>query len=252
MLGSWLLLCPAQELKFMAPFFPNKRLGKGKGKASSVGRAQEPSGARLGTPRACATALALSPSEELQSQHIPVTTRRRRLPHVYPEGRPLFLTWYLHGSVPPGRYPPPGKLNSGRAFVWMDRYLDTVRTGPHYLRQPRVAELVVDALRRGDQELHHYELLSYVVMSNHVHTLVTPKTPPTAFLRSLKSFTARMANKLLGRVGQPFWQRESYDHWIRNGREMSRVTAYIENNPVKAGLVTDPRDYPWSSAAGKG
>ncbi len=97
----------------------------------------------------------------------------------------MFLTWHLYGSVPAGRYPLPGKPNAGRAFVWMDRYVDTVRTGPHYLRQPRVAELVVTALRRGDEELDHYELLSYVVMSNHAHMLVTPKTPPSAFPRSV-------------------------------------------------------------------
>src|SRR4051794_28773542 len=52
---------------------------------------------------------------------------RRRLPHVYPEGKWLFPTWHLHGSLPQTRYPPPGKLSAGEAFVWMDRYLDTTR-----------------------------------------------------------------------------------------------------------------------------
>ena len=45
------------------------------------------------------------------------------------------------------------------------------------------------------------------------------------------------------------WRRESYDHWERNEREWHRIKAYIENNPVKAGLVIEAQAYPWSSAA---
>jgi hypothetical protein len=52
---------------------------------------------------------------------------RRRLPHRYPEGKWLCLTWHLHGSLPHSMYPPPGLVNSGKAFVWMDRYLDIAR-----------------------------------------------------------------------------------------------------------------------------
>ena len=55
--------------------------------------------------------------------------------------------------------------------------------------------------------------------------------------QGLKGYTAREANRLLGRTGQPFWQGESYDHWVRDETEFIRIIAYIENNPVKAGLV---------------
>ena len=66
---------------------------------------------------------------------------RRRLPHLYLENTPLFLTWHLYGSLPHKLYPPPGKQNSGKAFVWMDRYLDSARTGPLFLRQEAIARL---------------------------------------------------------------------------------------------------------------
>jgi hypothetical protein len=56
----------------------------------------------------------------------------------------------------------------------------------------------------------------------------------------LKSWTARQANQLLGRSGQPFWQDESYDHWVRNRRQRDRMVRYIEDNPVSAGLVASP------------
>ncbi|MGH9629139.1 MAG: transposase, partial [Bryobacteraceae bacterium] len=136
---------------------------------------------------------------------------------------------------------------AGKAFVWIDRHLDSARSGPMFLKQEAIARLTVLSLHKG-QELGHYILHAYVVMPNHVHVLLTPLVPPSRLLGSLKGFTAREANKLLGRTGEPFWQGESYDHWVRNQGEFSRIQAYIENNPVAAGLVAAAPNYPWSSA----
>ena len=47
---------------------------------------------------------------------------------------------------------------------------------------------------------------------------------------------------------QPFWQTESYDHSVRDLLEGQRIRAYIENNPVEAGLAAHAEEYPWSSA----
>ena len=173
---------------------------------------------------------------------------RRRLPHLYLEGKWLFLTWHLHGSLPQALYPPARKLSDGQAFVWMDRALDTARNGPLFLRQPRIAQIVVDSLRRG-ADLGHYELGAWVIMANHVHVLLRPNVPPSRLLQSLKGFTAREANRALGRTGEAFWQAESYDHWVRDDGELARITAYIANNPVRAELVARAEDYPWSSTS---
>jgi putative transposase len=177
--------------------------------------------------------------------------QRRRLPHVWAEGKCLLVTWYLHGSLPRAHYPPPGKPNAGRAFVWMDRYLDAARSGPLFLKQAPIARLVVDAISYGAQHLQYYDLEAFVVMANHVHLLVLPRVRPSRFLQTLKGYTAREANRLLGRTGQPFWQPESYDHLVRDDRELDRIKEYIEKNPVKAGLVSNAEDYPWSSAGVK-
>ena len=88
-------------------------------------------------------------------------------------------------------------------------------------------------------------------MANHVHLLILPRVALSRLMQTLKGYTAREANKLLGRTGQRFWQAESYDRWVRDSREAERIRAYVENNPVKAGLVLRPEDYQWSSARGR-
>jgi putative transposase len=173
---------------------------------------------------------------------------RRRLPHYYSQGEWLFVTCHLHGSLPHAKYPPPGKMNSGAAFVWMDRYLDSASTGPRYLAQRPVAQIVARSLHRGVL-LGHYDLAAYVVMSNHIHLLLLPKIAPSRLLQSLKGATAKEANRILGRTGETFWQAESYDRWVRDEAEWKRIVAYIEHNPVKAGLVLHAEDYEWSSAS---
>lgn len=167
----------------------------------------------------------------------------RRLPHIFDEGSSLFITWHLHGSLPRERYPPPGKMNSGAAFVWMDRYMDTAREGPQWLMRAEIATVVECALRSEGSDLH-----AYVVMPNHVLVLLTPKIAPAKLMQSIKGVSARAANQILGISGTPFWQHESYDHMVRTPTEFTKIRSYIENNPVKAGLVVTAEEYRWSSA----
>jgi len=67
-------------------------------------------------------------------------------------------------------------------------------------------------------------------------------------MRWLKGRTSRVANRILGRTGASFWQEESFDHWIRNSEEFSYLVQYVENNPLKAGLVEAKEQWRWSSA----
>jgi REP element-mobilizing transposase RayT len=172
----------------------------------------------------------------------------RRLPHWHPKGRDVFITWRLHGTLPKSRFVPPNGLTSGQAFACLDRLLDRASYGPSWLRRPEVARCVDDALHYASSDLRHFDLHAYVVMPNHVHVLITPLAPVPKIMHSLKGYTAREANLLLDRTGLPFWQRESYDHWVRDG-EFERIRRYIELNPVRAGLVGEACLYPWSSAA---
>jgi putative DNA methylase len=163
-------------------------------------------------------------------------------------GQPLFVTFRLHDSLPANRVFLPDRLTSGQAFVAMDRVLDRAETGARYLGIPEIAALVVESIRDGERRFHRYELHAFLVMQNHVHILVTPSVMATRWLGPLKGFTAYEANRILGRPGKPFWQHEGYDHLVRSAEEFRRIRRYIENNPVRAGLVTDPGDFEWSSA----
>jgi REP element-mobilizing transposase RayT len=172
----------------------------------------------------------------------------RHLPHLYDTERPVFVTWRLYDSLPPHRAFPAAALTSGQAFHAMDRLLDETRTGAFYLRQPAVADMVVDAIEYNANTLGHYALHALVVMPNQVHLLATPVVALPKLTRSLKGITSKRANAMLALTGRHFWQEESYDHLVRNEREFERIRSYIEENPVRAGLVNVAGEFRWSSA----
>jgi REP element-mobilizing transposase RayT len=130
----------------------------------------------------------------------------------------------------------------------MDRLLDETRSGRFYLRQPAIAEMVVEAIHYNANALGHYRLHAFVIMPNHVHLLCTPTVALPKLTRSLKGITAKRANAILALTGSPFGQEESYDHLVRHKREFERIRNYIEENPVRAGLVSEAGEYRWSSA----
>jgi hypothetical protein len=78
--------------------------------------------------------------------------------------------------------------------------------------------------------------------------LIFPEAALNRITHSLKNFTAVKANQILQRTGRPFWQDESFDHWVRNRIDLEKIQSYIENNPVKAGLVKRSEDWPWSAS----
>ena|SRR5689334_2926092 len=76
---------------------------------------------------------------------------------------------------------------------------------------------------------------------------ILPEHPLGPIVSSWKRFTARKANQQLGRSGA-FWQTEYWDRFVRNGTHFSAAQDYIDNNPVKAGLVSEPKLWPYGSA----
>ncbi|MDZ7293024.1 MAG: transposase [candidate division KSB1 bacterium] len=129
----------------------------------------------------------------------------------------------------------------------MQAYLDA-GMGKCWLKRDDIGGLVVKAIRFFEGK--RYDLHAWVVMPNHVHVMVTPRDKWTlsSILHSWKSYTAKQANRILGRVGRPFWQVEAYDHLVRDDEEFYLICEYTINNPVSAGLCAQPEDWKFSSA----
>jgi len=173
----------------------------------------------------------------------------RTLPHWQPEGRSLFLTWRLSGTLPKPVLEALRRSKTtemGKRFREFDIELDAGKFGPLWLKAPAVAEIVVKELKSAE-ERGLYALQAWVVMPNHVHVLFEPKSPMAQITKAVKGRSARQANLVLGRTGKYFWQDESFDHWIRDEAEFAKIKKYIERNPVVAGLVAKETDWSWSS-----
>ena len=129
----------------------------------------------------------------------------------------------------------------------LDRWL-RAGYGECHLRNPRIATTVERAFRHFDGT--RYTLVAWVVMPNHVHVLIETFAghPLANVVNSWKTFTAREANRILGRQGQ-FWYREYFDRAIRDERHLHAAIRYIHANPVTAGLGPTPEDWPYSSAS---
>jgi REP element-mobilizing transposase RayT len=123
-----------------------------------------------------------------------------------------------------------------------ERCLDS-GLGHCYMRDPRVAKIVADAIKHFEGQRYH--LLAWCVMPNHVHVVFSPLEDHTleTILHSWKSFSAEQANRLLGRTGR-FWQREYFDHLVRNEGSLRKIIQYVKDNPQRTGL----QNWPWVEA----
>ena len=118
---------------------------------------------------------------------------------------------------------------------------------------PEPLERVVEAFELLPDWNERYRFIAWVIMPNHVHDVIEvfEGHPLGNVVNSWKSFTANKVNTLLGREGR-FWYPDYFDRYIRDEQHLENVVKYIEQNPVKAGLVVDARAWPYSSLSYKG
>lgn len=179
---------------------------------------------------------------------------RGYLPHFDGGWTAQFITFNLADAVPKRllnqwKMELPRKRSKeehAELFRKIERGLDR-GFGECFLRRPDIAAIVEETLR-----LFHgkkYSLLHWVIMPNHVHLIIVPKSNVSlsSIMHSLKSFTAKEANRMLGRRGK-FWNNDYFDRCIRNEAHFIRTVKYIEMNPVKARLCSSPEDWPFGSA----
>jgi REP element-mobilizing transposase RayT len=200
---------------------------------------------------------------------VDLTHYQRYLPHQLGAGQSYFITFRLVGSLPlevlarlreehillereaaahrAAGHPDKPYDRQKRWFGHFDASLDAATAGPAYLNQPAIGLTVAQTLQFYHEQ-GAYVLLAYCIMPNHVHLVVNlPEEAPllARTLQRIKSFTARHINEAHCSNGR-VWQPESYDHRIRSNRELQNVLAYVVNNPVKAGLVADWQQWPFT------
>jgi REP element-mobilizing transposase RayT len=186
---------------------------------------------------------------------------RGRLPHWEKESATYFVTFRLHDSLPKSILE---RIDSERESIvktakQLDRELSLSErkkiqklstkvieqhldhgAGACNLKHPPIANVVADTLRHFDNQ--RYRLFVWCIMPNHVHMVfrIFPAHSLADVIHSWKSFTAKRANILLNSSGS-FWQREYYDHLLRDEVEFERAVRYVAENPEKAGL----RNWRW-------
>jgi putative transposase len=209
------------------------------------------------------------------------TEYKQRLPHIQPVGAAFFVTFRLFGSVPKSdiltlkeKYEK--KINEIKIqkfdahqqnlkifnlrkqyLVEYDALLHKINSGPMHLSDSNLREILQQQLHRFDNEL--YSLICYCIMSNHVHILIDTSIQLSeisddyqidmnykqldVIMKKIKGPSAWYSNKYLNKHGQ-FWERESFDIYIRNEKMLQNVISYILENPVKARMVEKWDDYP--------
>ena len=142
-----------------------------------------------------------------------------------------------------------GQISKIEYYQRIEKYL-AAGLGEKWLANSKVAQMVQDTLKYFHEK--RYLLHSWVIMPNHVHMLISilPGNNLPDIVRTIKSYTARKANIKIGRCG-PFWQRDFFDRYIRNIKHFDYTVAYIEYNPVVAGLCKQPSEWQFGSAFGE-
>ncbi len=171
---------------------------------------------------------------------------RGYLPHLKAAGGNYFVTFRLADSLPAPILRQLDEVPEEQRSKQIEQYLDAAH-GECWLRNPDIAEMLSQVLQKFQGERYH--LHAWVIMPNHVHMLVEPVTGSSLseMLQGIKSVSAHEANRLLRRQGE-FWQKESYDHLIRDDADRARCVEYIAQNPVKAGLAKTAEEFRFSSA----
>lgn len=196
--------------------------------------------------------------------------RSRNLPHMFDVDKPIFITYRLKFALPQKVIDTYArqkeewtrqltelaaeeqkemlKSKDSLFFAWFDALLAQSPDVPRLLHREEIRNIITESFKRFDGV--RYRLMAYSIMPNHVHVLILPKTQEDGKIFSLqhivytwKKFTANTINKRLGRSGS-LWQREVYDRLVRNENELNKVVDYILQNPVKAGLVNEWKEWP--------
>jgi len=110
---------------------------------------------------------------------------------------------------------------------------------------PDSAAVIVDAWQKANVWL----VGGYVIMPDHIHLFCAPNTFPMKPLQQWVKYRKSLASLSWPRPNNhPLWQRDSWDTQLRRHESYDSKWEYVINNPVRAGLVKEPDDWPFQGA----
>lgn len=175
---------------------------------------------------------------------------RGYLPHFDTDQYPQMITYRLADALPAGvgeKILAETEDDDYERRARIEELLDNGH-GSCVLAQPKCAEIMIENWKFHDGK--RYRLLDWVVMPNHAHV---GYDKPTVGMRKIvhgwKSYTSNEIKKHLGTFGdgKRLWQVEAHDRYARDDQHLFNMQCYMFLNPVRAGLVDDPFDWPYSS-----
>ena len=99
----------------------------------------------------------------------------------------------------------------------------------------------------GELDRTAVSLAAACLMPDHLHLIVGPREKSIIrWMNDFKSFTTHLSKRL--RPQRFLWQRSYYDRRLRDLGEFETAVEYVLRNPVSAGFVDDPADWPWVDA----
>ena len=202
------------------------------------------------------------------------------LPHFHHAGATFFVTWMLFDAVPKPllkklkeerkatiqkierENPPDLKYQIYMAerhyFYEIEELLHKMDNQSNFLKMPEVAAILQKKLHEFDDKF--YRLITYTIMSNHVHAIFDfsiqlptdgRSVNPAEYVSLSKAMNLILGassfeiNRLLGCSGS-FWMGGYMDRYIRNQKHLRSAIEYTLLNPVKAGLVQEWEDHPFT------
>jgi putative transposase len=147
-------------------------------------------------------------------------------------------------AIPPRNSDPGNILDTRRTFFVTTK----THMGRPHLQSDHNATLLVDVVR-SSVAARRFQLHDFVIMPDHVHLLLTLSDDITLekAMQFVKGGFSFRLKRELGYSGE-VWQRGFSDHRVNDSRSFDNHRRYIALNPVRAGIVSAPEEFPWLMA----
>lgn len=113
--------------------------------------------------------------------------------------------------------------------------------------KPQLVHRLISLLGQTAQA-HFFDVYAYCFMPDHCHLVLCGLRPTSQLSTFVRAFKGHATVALRSFGLHTVWQHRFHDHVIRNHDDLRASAQYVLDNPVRAGLVKDPRDYPFSGS----